>query len=192
MKKWIFTLATFVACTGVNAKDNDFAVELMKQEMLVGLANDVTTNNLINWKVGEFLEYDMSAAFGSLGKMKKFVASEQGNAIWVKSEMSGMMGGQTVEALIDRATAQVLEMRQNGKNVEIPKDKLEVISQEPARITVPAGTFDTIHITAKSEKVKKMEAWINPRDTALDGNVQMVVDAGMLVVTMKLTKFGGK
>jgi hypothetical protein len=193
MKKTLIALALALGLsTQAHAQEN-LAINLMLLDLQASIVAAKTAPlNVINWKVGEFSNFDMSAAFGSLGKMNKIVASEVGNDIWLKSTTTGMIGNNTIEALIDRATGQVKEMRQNGQKQEIPNDKLEIISQDRATVTVPAGTFEAIHIVAKSEKIKKMELWANPRDTALDGAIQTIADTGMLTITLKLTQFGGK
>jgi hypothetical protein len=197
MKNIILALALALSFSNVSRAQEqsatNWSVDFLTQNLKATVDGGVHANNLINWKVGEFAEFNMSAAgFGDVGKMKKYVASEDGNAIWLKQEMSGMVGNHLIEALIDRATGQMLKLRQDGQDQAIPTDKLEIISQDQARITVPAGTFDTVHIVAKSEKIKKMEIWANPRDTALDGSVQTIADGGMVTITLKLAKFGGK
>jgi hypothetical protein len=158
------------------------------------VSGDRSVNNLINWKVGEFQNSKVEAMGMALGDMKKIVASEEGNNIWLVQEMTGMMGNQKVEVLMDRATGQVIEMRQNGKKVDVPNDPLEVIDQESTTVTVPAGTFDCIKITAKSAQVKKLEMWANPRDITLDGAAQVVMESNQLPVpiTMKLVEMGGR
>lgn len=193
MKKTLLALALALGLSTQAYAQENLAVNLMLLDLQASIAaTNVSPTNVINWKVGEFANYDMSAAFGNLGSMNKVVTSEQGNDLWLTSTTSGMMGNNKLEALVDRATGQIKEMRQNGQKQDIPDDKLEVISQDRATVTVPAGTFETIHIVAKSEKIKKLEAWINPRDAALDGSIQTIADAGMMTITLKLTKFGGK
>ena len=192
MKKLALMLVTALAVFSTNAKANTEALnQLMLNDLQVAIATELHINNVINWKVGEYQEYSMDAVFGNIGTMKKLAASEQGNAIWIKSDVSGM-AKQSAEALIDRATGQIIEYRQDGKKTEVPNDKLEIISQDTTSVTVPAGTFEAIHIVAKSEKIKKLEVWANPRDITLDGSAQMMIDAGMLPITLKLTKFGGR
>ncbi|MGZ3653565.1 MAG: hypothetical protein ACXWSC_20620, partial [Bdellovibrionota bacterium] len=66
------------------------------------------------------------------------------------------------------------------------------INQETATITVPAGTFETIHITAKSQQSGNIEVWANPRAITLDGTAKMAMQANGMPVSMELTKFGGK
>lgn len=180
-----------ISTSGVRAEGN-FATKLMLTDLSASIASELHINNAINWKVGEFSEYDMKAMFGSLGTMKKQATSEQGNAIWIKEQTSGMMGNKTIEILIDRADGHIVEYREDGQKKDMPDQKLEIISQEHTSVTVPAGTFEAIHITAKTEQVKKLEIWANPRDITLDGTAKMAIDTGMLPVTVELTKFGGK
>jgi hypothetical protein len=197
MKKWNFILAGVLALAASPALAEDDG-NLARELFLANLQSEVLTSdrdamNAINWKVGEFQEYDISSSFGNMGKVKKYVASEQGNAIWVNNDTSGgMIGNNKIEALIDRATGKVLEMRQNGQKQDVPNDPIELISQEATRITVPAGTFEVIHITARSKQAKKIEVWANPRDITMDGSAQMYVESGFLPMTLKLTKFGGR
>lgn len=195
MKKLITSLAVAFAITaGVNASamnQEEFARNIILSDIQLSADHGMRAMNAINWKVGEFAEYDMKAAFGSLGKMHKSVASEQGNAIWVKSEVTGMMS-QTMEMLIDRADGHVIEARQNGKKIDVPNDKLEIIDQDSTTVTVPAGTFDVIHITFKSTQIKKGEVWANPRDIVMDGSAKTYLETSLLPITMELTKFGGR
>lgn len=194
--KYVIALAALILGTSQAQAHTpqQLAYEIGLAHLQASLLAEQQAFNAINWKVGEFQEYNMEAMGGlPMGNMKKFVASEQGNAIWVRQDMSGgMVGNQNAEILIDRATAKILEMRQNGKKVDVPNDPIELIDQESTRITVPAGTFDVIHITAKSKQAKKIEVWANPRDITMDGGAQMFVDSGMLPITLKLTRFGGK
>src|SRR5690606_26604592 len=94
-----------------------------------------------------------------------------------------------IETLYDRATAQVLKMKRNGKDMEIPENDIEVISQDEATVTVPAGTFVTVHIVAKSKQAKKIEVWANPMETTMDGTVKQMVNTGFMDITMELTEF---
>ncbi len=197
MKKFVFTMMGAVLALSANVgfakTPSDLALDVAVANLKASAAQEIGINNLINWKVGEYADYNLEGMGMELGKMKKYVASEQGNAIWMNQDMSGgMLGDQKVEALMDRATGQVLEMRQNGKKVDVPKDEIEIIDQETTSITVPAGTFEVIHITAKSKQAKKIEVWANPRDIALDGAAQMYIESGFLPITMKLTGFGGR
>ncbi len=173
------------------ANNNSLAIELAVANIQVSVAGEMETMNVINWEVGENSNYKMTSLFGELGTMAKRVDREQGNAIWVISETSGQMGDNTVEMLIDRATAQTLEYIENGQRKEPPSnDDFELIDQSEERITVPAGTFDTIKITGKTSQIKKLELWANPSEVVMEGSVQMKADTGFLPITMQLTSFG--
>lgn len=196
MKKLTLSLlAGILALAGAHAQAKDaseVARDIVLANIRASVAGEMHINNLINWKVGEYTEYNVEAMGMPLGTMKKYVASEQGNNIWLNSDVAMMGQNQKVEALMDRATGQVLEMRQDGKKVDVPNDPIELVDQESTTITVPAGTFEVIHITAKSKQAKKIELWANPRDIALDGGAQMYIESGMFPMTLKLTKFGGR
>lgn len=193
MKKLILSLVAGVMAFAGSQAQAKTGAELALDIAVATIQADRQINNLINWKVGEFTDYNIEAMGMELGKMKKYVASEVGNNIWMNQDMSGgMIGEQKVEVLMDRANGQILEMKQNGKKVEVPNDPIELIDQESTTITVPAGTFDVIHITAKSKQAKKIEVWANPRDIALDGGAQMYIESGFLPMTLKLTAFGGR
>lgn len=195
MKKLTLSLlAGILALAGsAQAKDaSEIARELVIANLQASAAGEIHINNVINWKVGEYTEYSLEIMGMPGGTMKKYVASEVGNNIWLNSDVDMMGQKQNVEALMDRANGQILEMKQNGKKVDVPNDPVEIIDQEATSVTVPAGTFEVIHITAKSKQIKKLEVWANPRDIALDGAAQMMVDSGMFPMTLKLTKFGGR
>lgn len=195
MKKILLCMTMAIALVaGKQAMANEALDQLVRDTMTAELTHSVNEgvriNNAINWKVGELAEYDLKAMFGSLGKMVKKVDREQGNAIWIKQEVTGM-AAQTAEVLIDRATGEILEMRQNGQKVDVPKDKPELIDQEHTTVTVPAGTFEVIHVTFKSKDVKKGEVWANPRDIPMDGAAKMAIESNQmpLPITMELLKF---
>lgn len=197
MKKLTLSLvaaAMTLAGSYANAKTlSDAALESAVNSLRVSAVLAVHANNLINWKVGEYSDNNVSMMGMPVGTMKKIVDREEGNTLWMNQLTDGsMLGKHKIEVQIDRATGQTLQIIQDGQKQEVPKDKLEIISQDSASVTVPAGTFETIHIIAKSEKIKKLEAWINPRDVALDGMAKAIIDSGMMPMTLELTGQGGR
>lgn len=194
MKKTTMIMAALLALFAVkNASANDtgiLATQVALADIQASAASAIHTNNLINWKVGDSADYTITSTFGALGNLHKFVASEQGNAIWVQQDMSGgMLGNHKVEILMDRADGHIIEMRQDGQKQNVPDDKVEIISQDATTITVPAGTFEVIHVVAKTQQVSKLEVWANPRDIPMDGAAQEYIESGFLPMTLKLTKF---
>lgn len=145
--------------------------------------------NLINWKVGETANFDVSVGpFGKLGTMVKTVTREEGNAVWISQNADLAIQKDSSEILLDRATGKVLKYIHNGKEEQMPDDEIEVISQDTTEVTVPAGTFPCMHVVAKSKQVQKIELWANPRDTVMEGTLKMVMSAQM-EITMELTSF---
>ena len=147
-----------------------------------------TPNNLINWKVGDTTKYNVAVSFIK-GTNVKSVTSDEGTSIWVRQNMDLMVQKQVVDIQMNKADGKILKMLVNGKEQAVPNDKVEVISQDYAKVTVPAGTFDSIHIIAKTEQISKIEVWANPRDTAMDGTLKQIAASQMGDITMELTSF---
>ena len=59
------------------------------------------------------------------------------------------------------------------------------------KVTVPAGTFDTIYIKIKDKANNDQisEQWVNPRDIPLSGMVKSLADSQLGKVTIELTSF---
>ncbi len=193
MKKLSLAIvAGFLAAVGsAHAEMNVDALVTQVATVTIGTANPVA--NMINWKIGDYQDLNLTMQSMPLGTVHKEAESDEGNAVWIKETISGqMIGNHTVEELIDRATAKVLKMKQDGEDKPIPDDKLEIINQETATITVPAGTFQTIHITAKSQQACQVEVWANPKAITLDGTAKMAMQAQGMPISMELTKFGSK
>ncbi len=147
--------------------------------------------NLIDWKIGDSMAYNIKAFGSNMGTSTKTVTREEGNALWMEQSMAMMGQNQKVEALIDRASGKILKYIVNGKEQSVPDDALEIISQDYADVTVPAGTFKSIHIVAKSKSIQKLELWANPSETCMDGALKTIVKSSQLPVeiTLELTTF---
>jgi hypothetical protein len=145
---------------------------------------------LINWKVGDSQNLDVElGGNGKVGTMVKSATREEGAAIWIKNS-ADLMGSQDVtEVLINRADAKILKMIHNGQPQTVPDDKIEVISQEQAQLTIPLGTFKCWHVKAKSKQADKIELWTNPMTISLDGNIRVIVGTQFGDMTMTLTAF---
>jgi hypothetical protein len=150
-----------------------------------------TALNLIDWKIGDEQTFSITAMFGMSGQMVKSVTREEGEAVWFRQAISLMGQNEVMDTLINRADGKVLKMLKNGQEQPLPTDddKPEIISQDYGPVTVPAGTFQAIHIVAKTKKVSKLELWANPRDTVMEGTLKTVVNTGMMDITMQLTSF---
>lgn len=154
------------------------------------LVSSFSTENLINWKVGDEADFNISMGFLGKGTMHKFVAKDEGEALWVTQDMNIMNQRQKVEVLIRKADGTILKMLQNGKETQVPKDKFEIDEQEVTTVTVPAGTFDCVHITGHSKDVKKADIWANPAATVMEGTLKQVMTTQMGIdMTLELQKF---
>ncbi len=189
MKKLVLSLVAFLALTGAAQANEDLALRIAMAQ----ISGQTPETNVINWQVGDYQDLNLTIQSFPLGTMHKEATHEEGNAIWMKQAISGgMIGNQVVEVLIDRATGKVLKMKQNGQEQAPPEDKIEIIDQEATSITVPAGTFEVIHIKARSQQGGDIEVWANPTAIKLDGTAKMTMQANGMPIAMELTKFGGR
>lgn len=177
------------ASQGFAASPNGFSVVQIDTQLHTTFAT-VHPLNVIDWKVGDLADYDVSGgAFGKIGKMHKEVTKDEGTAIWVSQNIDLGFQKDSSEMLINKADGKVLKVIRNGKEEKLPDDKIEIISQDVEDIEVPAGKFQTIHIVAKTKQVSRIEVWVNPRDTVMEGTVKQFMDTGMLQITMELVSF---
>lgn len=155
------------------------------------LVTSVTVSDLINWKVGDSADYNVSAgSFGTLGTMTKAVTKDEGTTLWLKEDMNLSIQQQKVEVQINKADGKILKLIVNGQEQAVPDDKIEIISQDYAEVTVPAGKFKAIHVIAKSKESSKIEVWANPRDTIMEGTIKQIMATQMgFDLTIELTKF---
>lgn len=188
MKLTAFSIALLIFGLMANAQAADVATAVQINTQL--LLGTVDTMALINWKVGDSEDYKVD--LGGLpinGTMHKEATKEEGNGIWIKQDLDLMIQKDSQEMLMDRNTGKVLKFVHNGKEEEMPSDKIEIISTNNATVTVPAGTFKVMHIVAKSQQVPAIEIWENTRDISLDGTAKTYIDQGQIKITMELTKF---
>ncbi len=187
MKKLIAVMALatgiFSATAPAHASDETLAVSIFNSTL-----SSISPLDLINWRIGDEMNYTISLVLGS-GTAKKFVASDEGAALWFTQNISILGQNQKVEALIQKADGKILKMKVNGQEQAVPTPHLEIIDQEVTSITVPAGTFDCVHVRAKSDG-KKVEVWANPAQTVMDGSLKQVADSGLIGdMTLILTSF---
>lgn len=162
--------------------------DLSALEIISGYMDEFATSPL-TWKVGDLSEFNVSAgAFGS-GKMTKTVTEDTGTAFWVVQEMNIPSHQEKLEKLYNKADGQVLKVIRNGTEQNPADSAIEISSQENVRIQVPAGTFDSLHIVGKSQKVSKIELWSNPGATAIDGTLKLIMKSSFYTITSELSSF---
>jgi len=146
--------------------------------------------NLINWKVGERMEYQVSVGFfGKIGSNIKFVDREEGDTIWIHQEMDLKIQKEVIDMQMSRVDGHIVKMIRNGQEMQVPNDKLEVISQDYGDVTVPAGKFAAVHVVAKTQQISKIELWANPAETVMDGGLKQIMSTQLGDITLELTAF---
>lgn len=174
-----------IVALGIALCNQAFAVELPTISFF-------QPNNIINWTVGDTASYSVTlGAMGNIGSMVKTVAKldEPRNALWVKTATKMYFQNDVTEMLISRADGKVLQFLHNGKEESFPDPKVEVVSQDYAQVTVPAGTFQSVHIVANTEQVKGVEIWVNPKDTVMEGMLKQTMPTQFGIVSVELTSF---
>ena len=187
MKKGIVTVflsVLFFSITSVQASGS----------LLVDLfLSQARTLDVIDWKVGDAANYNMQLGFIGKGTVRKVATKEEEGAIWIETNAKTPLGDEKVETLISRADGKILKLIVNGQEQKYEEHEIELISKDAAEITVPAGTFKTIHVKVKDKTdASDIEAWINPRDIPLGGIVKSSVAKSFLTVTLELTSFSRK
>lgn len=190
MKKLMTVLGLAVLAVSMQpAKADVVAIDVAQLQKAVAM---VGTQNLIDWKVGDASYYDVTLGmFGKMGKLEKSVTKDEGAAIWVRQYLDIQIQKDTTEILLNKADGRILKMIHNGKEEAVPESDLEIISQDTTEVTVPAGTFDSIHIVAKTKDVEQLEVWMNPRDTVMDGTLKQFIK-GQFDITLELNRFTKK
>lgn len=143
----------------------------------------------LDWKVGDVAEYNVSAGILGKGKMIKKVVQDTGTALWILEEMNIPSHKETIKKLYNKEDGKVLSVIRSGSAQNPEDSKIEIISQENTRITVPAGTFNVLHIVGKSKKSPQIELWSNPDATVSDGTIKMIMTSRYYKITSELTKF---
>ena|SRR3990167_4459750 len=184
MKRFGIVLSLFLFLGLPSISHSKTPLEVINQLSLQNI------QNVINWKVGEWTDYDLE--FFIPGSMRKEVTSDEGDALWMTQTMDmGFLGKVDSKVKISRKTGEILELWVNGQKQEVPHPKIDIVKQEEDRITVPAGTFDTIKVTVKDRETGKLTIiWLNPRDIPMDGTVQMETESEYGQMTLKLKDFG--
>ncbi|GIL16833.1 MAG: hypothetical protein BroJett040_05840 [Oligoflexia bacterium] len=153
--------------------------ELSSIEDLIAL----TTPN--TWKVGDQTTYVVSAGMLGKGTMTKVVASETAEGFWVKEEMHVSSHNEVIEKLYSKKDGSLLKIIRNGQEGNPEDSKVEVTRSEKTKITVPAGTFDVLHIEGKNKKTSKLEIWIS-ENVAIDGYAKLYMKSSFYSITSEL------
>lgn len=183
-------LVTTALMVSVAAQAHNTVGEALLALQLPAIEDSIITEGL-DWKVGQENNYKLNMGGFLNGTMKMSVKSIGADGIWMVQDVDLSIQKQTIEVLIDPANGKIKKMIVNGKEQEPPKSEIEIIDQKEDKITVPAGTFETIYVKIKdnAQNGSIAEQWINPRDIPLSGMAQSKADSQLGKVTIQLTSF---
>ncbi|MBI4924959.1 MAG: hypothetical protein HY843_03460 [Bdellovibrio sp.] len=186
MKKLItFSIACLLAFSMAQA--NELSNEILKSTVF---SLKTHTDNVINWKVGDTMDYNISiGAFGQIGTTTKTVTKDEGVAIWLNNTMSYSGVQDVSEILINKADGKILKLIHNGKEQSVPNQDIEIISMDQDTVTVPAGTFDVVHVVAKTKEINILEILSNPVKSVMDGAVKQLIASQFGDIILELTAF---
>jgi hypothetical protein len=175
---------------GSLSQANELSTSALSLQAIQGTIDSITPENLINWNVGDTMQYDMKMGLlGKIGTMEKVVTKEEGNAIWLTQTTDMKVKKDVAELLISREDGKILKFIHNGKEEKIPDDKFEIISQDYTEVTVPKGTFKALHVVGKTKQISKVEIWLNPTATVMDGTIKQLIASQFGDVVFELTAF---
>ena len=154
---------------------------------------------LINWKVGDFSDYDMSLGAFGRGTVHKEVTEEVDaggeKAVWLIVDAKMMLGNQKMEMLYRRSDGKVLKMLVNGNPQEYSEPDIEILDQKSNQ-TLEIPNFRTFHnvfyIKLKEKKQNAVvETWLQLQEIPIDGSAKAIITKG-LTITMTITAMGNK
>lgn len=184
MKNWILALALIFSAGATQANPS------ILTQVQSAVAMDLSIRGILNWKIGDSCEYNMDMGFLK-GTMTMTVSKEDPQGFWLQQNIDLKFQKQMADVLVDKNNGKILKIVVNGKEQAPPKSDLEVIDSKTETITVPAGTFEVMHVTLrdKANNNAVSDVWANPALVPISGMVKTIQPNQMGKVTLELTKF---
>lgn len=171
------------------AADTNTAPDLQRALLHLSISNTLMTEDAIDWAVGDSASYNLTMRYGK-GTMVQSVTKDEGKSLWLRQILTLNGKKQVLDVLLSKADGSIQRMLENGEEAEIPADEgLEILSADERRITVPAGTFNCLHIVAKMSDGYRLESWVDPEDTVMDGTIKQIVGSDMGNIVLELASF---
>ena len=153
-------------------------------------ADDADFSDVINWKVGDSTTYTVTSSNNPTpGTMTKKVSKDDGDGtLWVNETSTK----ESADIQIRKSDGAVLQRLVNGQPKPMQNAPLTLVSQDKESVTVPAGTFNTLHTVSKGNqngKAVQMDSWVDSQDTCMDGTVKSVMTSPDHTMTRELTGF---
>lgn len=196
LKSLAISFAAAFAINAVGAAAPARAELLNAQSIAAMVRADAQLLSIIDsWTIGDEMNYSIALGpFGKIGTSRKWIEKFEGDGVWMYQQMDMMGQKQKVEALIEKSTGKTLKLIVNGKEQQLNDDDagFEIEEQDFVDITVPAGKFRALHIVAKTKDDNKVEVWMNPTETCIDGTLKQKVEQQGMEIVLELTKFTKK
>ncbi|NCN41967.1 hypothetical protein GW916_12050 [bacterium] len=182
-------IASLSLAFSLNASAATTAFEVFQKAHFNAIQSTIGVTRL-TWKVGDSANYNLNMGFIQ-GTMVMKVASVGDDGIWMHQNMDlGFAGQQEIKTLIDAETGAVKKMIVNGKEEQVPEQDIEIISTNQEQVTVPAGTFDSMHVVAReSGKTDDINIWVNPLVVPMSGMLKQKSPSQLGEVTIECTSF---
>ena len=188
MRKLIIACAMLIGANGFAATN---IVDVVSEVQNNTIIQNIVDGRALDWKVGDTNNYKMNIGGFMDGTMTMSVRSKTEEGIWVDQDINMMGQKQKAETLFDANTGAIKKMLVNGKEQSVPEandQEIESVTQE--KVTVPAGTFDSLHAVLVSKKDQsKTDAWVNPQIIPVSGALKMIAPSQFGKVTMELTSY---
>lgn len=184
-------LATFAMAFAVNVQAAPSIYDALVRVPSHTIMDQVHAEGL-DWKVGDTASYDLDIGGFIKGSMIMSVASIGADGIWMNQDADlGFAGKQKIQVLLDPNTGAIKKLIANGQEQQVPKQDLEIIDTKEEKITVPAGTFDSIHVTArdKSSNNGELNVWLNPQVVPVGGTLKQMAPTQFGTMTTLLKSF---
>lgn len=147
----------------------------------------------LDWKVGDSATYDLTMAIVIRGTMVMSVASIGEEGIWMNEDIDMGHGiKQQMQILIDPSNGVTKKVVVLGREQQLPSADIEVVDTIEEQITVPAGTFDSMHITARNKAATKnneINIWLNPQVVPVGGTLKQITHTQLGKMTTALRSF---
>ena len=182
-KKFVLAVGLMLSFGANAATINDLAVSL-NQTLMSELAPG------FDWKVGDSASYSLNMGFVK-GSMVMTITGLTADELTLQQDLDlGFAGKQNCEMKLNPNTGEAKSLVCNGKPQQVPGNDIEVIDMKDEQVTVPAGTFQSIHITAKQRSDGKIiDQWANPKAVPVMGMIKAISPGPFGKVTVELTSF---
>lgn len=180
-------LVSAVLAFGVSSQASTIDI----QSVVRGFAFNPQPMALINWTIGDSVDYKMSGGIMS-GTMHMFVREMTAQGYWLQQDLKlGFMGEHKIETLIDKENGKVIEVLVDGQKQNLPDTgEQEIVDSRRENVTVPKGTFESMWLKIRNKKDNTdSELWANPTIVPIAGMIKSIQPSQMGTVTLEMTDF---